>query len=126
MKIKNNMKRAVCVVLRNDHNQFLSVSRKDNILDRGFPGGKVDEGETLLEAIKRETFEETGLIISNVQEVHEGFDEHDYLVTCFSADFSGEIKTSEIGVVEWVAKEILTSIDTSSFAGYNSIIFQKL
>jgi len=34
-----------------------------------FPGGGVDEGEEILEALKREVFEETGAIISNLKEV---------------------------------------------------------
>ncbi len=50
------MNKAVCVVLEND-GKYLAVSRKDNSKDFGFPGGKVDPGETGIEAIKRETFE---------------------------------------------------------------------
>ncbi len=120
------MKRAVCVVLQNDTNQYLAVSRKDNLKDFGFPGGKLDEGETLLEAIKRETLEETGLEITDLQKIYEGYDEHDYLVTCYSAKWMGKIKTTEVGLVQWVNKEVLITESSSSFSKYNFKIFSEL
>ncbi len=49
--------------------------KEGNILakDRGefteFPGGGVDDGETPEEALTRETFEETGAIVDNLQKV---------------------------------------------------------
>jgi len=41
------MKQAVCLLLPNPlGTKFLAVSRKENPFHFGFPGGKVDEGET--------------------------------------------------------------------------------
>ena len=32
-----------------------------------FPGGKVEEGESLIEAVRRETLEETGATLTNIE-----------------------------------------------------------
>lgn len=53
----------VLAVIRNNDNEYLTVSRRDNHNDFGFPGGKVDNKETHQQALKREVFEETGYII---------------------------------------------------------------
>jgi 8-oxo-dGTP pyrophosphatase MutT (NUDIX family) len=61
-------KAAVVVILNND--RVLSVTRKGYMGDDpknnalvGLPGGKVDEGETFLDAALRETFEETNICL---------------------------------------------------------------
>lgn len=58
------MKRAACILLVKN-GQFLAVTRR-NCTTWGLPGGKVDEGENDVDAVLRETFEETGLQINPV------------------------------------------------------------
>jgi 8-oxo-dGTP pyrophosphatase MutT (NUDIX family) len=41
---------------------ILSVPRRNNPNDFGLPGGKVEEGESEVDAAARELFEETGLV----------------------------------------------------------------
>ena len=60
------MKKCTQVVILNENGEVLSVSRKHDHNDFGLVGGKVDEGETPLEAVIRETREETGLTFSEV------------------------------------------------------------
>lgn len=48
---------AVCLLALR-HEQSLVVSRRDEPTKWGLPGGKVDPGETLIQAIIRESFEE--------------------------------------------------------------------
>ena len=51
--------KAACVfMLREDH--VLSVSRRNDAARWGIPGGKVDPGESVLQAALRETMEEVG------------------------------------------------------------------
>ena len=59
-----------------------------------FPGGKKEGDEDMLQCVKRETFEETGLIIKNPQQVgYIEFAGAEYYVYVYkSTDFEGEIK----------------------------------
>jgi 8-oxo-dGTP diphosphatase len=71
-------------------------------------GGKFDKGESPEECMKRETFEESGLLVEEAQLkgflTWPDFDGEDdwyafvYLVT----KFSGEVKPSDEGELEWI------------------------
>lgn len=63
------MKQAVFIIVKNENNQILCVTRPAEKAkyegDFGLPGGMVEKGETLLDAIWRESFEE-GLDITHI------------------------------------------------------------
>ena len=72
-----------------------------------FPGGHVEEGESLTESVIREMREETGLLIENP--IPCGFkdwimeDGIRYLVLLYKTDkFTGELKSSKEGRVFWL------------------------
>ncbi len=62
-----------------------------------FSGGKKEEGESMEDCVRRETFEETGLTILNPKQVgYVEFPATDYYVSIFkSTEFTGELKNKE-------------------------------
>lgn len=108
-----------------DKGKVLSVSRKTDHNDRGFPGGKCDPGETDEQAIIREVFEETGLTIIKCRFIDDRLDDSGVEVKMFVVDeYSGEINTTETGLVEWVAPMDLCS-SNCTFRGYNWDLFKE-
>lgn len=85
------------------------------------PGGHVEAGESFVDAVKRETKEETGLNIQNPKLVgikqfpfknEEGVDCR-YIVLLFKAEeFKGEVVSSSEGKMTWVRYDQLSSMDT--------------
>lgn len=75
-----------------------------------FPGGHVEEGESLRDSVIREIKEETGLTISDLQPC--GFkdwiqeDGRRYIVLLYKTNkYEGEIKSSEEGKVFWLDRK---------------------
>lgn len=118
------VKTAVCVLYEKD-GLFLSVSRKDDPTDFGLPGGKLDEGETLIQCAKRELLEETGYVLQ-ISPWNPFFmvDENGMFTVTFKATSSDSIgkevilstDEEETGVVSFVDKEELCK---GSFSSYN-------
>lgn len=116
------MKESAQVVLINEEGLILAVSRKDNHEDFGLPGGKVDPGETPEQAAIRETKEETGLDIHDLQLVFSMF-RNDYMGYTYLAKYSGEINHNEPHVVKWT---LFDTIKNGSFAKFNTLVGESL
>ena len=101
-----------------------------------FPGGHVEEGESLLESVVREMKEETGLTIENpkICGFKDGIQEDGtrYIVLLYKTDkFTGELKSSDEGRVFWIdradidrvnliwnMKELLEIFDTDLYSEF--------
>lgn len=118
------MKITAQVVLINPQGFVLGVSRKDNHQDFGLCGGKmeeIDNGDPQMTAI-RETFEETGLKISNLRLIF-AMHKDGYMGYTYLADYEGEINHNEPHVVKWVPFEVLIK---GSFGKYNKLVAESL
>lgn len=81
-----------------------------------FPGGHIEKGESLHDAVVREILEETGFTIHHpklvgVKNWHTD-DGIRYIVFCYKAtEFSGQIHSTKEGEISWVDKNALPNLD---------------
>jgi 8-oxo-dGTP pyrophosphatase MutT (NUDIX family) len=112
------------VVLINKQGLVLGVSRKTDHNDFGLPGGKmedIDNENPMLTAI-RETYEETGLQISNLRLVF-AIHKSKNMGYTYLADYEGEINHNEPHIVKWLPFERLVR---GSFGRYNELVSESL
>ena len=93
------------VFLRRKDGKILAVSRPDDASDLNMPGGGIEPGESPEDAARRELWEETGLIASDLIEVYR--DERTVAFRALSA--SGKPRGSEEGLTAWVDSSTLSS-----------------
>ena len=98
--------------------QYRSPERYKKWSGYAFPGGHIEEGESLVESVIREVYEETGLTIADPKLVAVKDwsldDGGRYIVFCYKAtEFTGQLRSSEEGEVSWVEKDQLEQLDLS-------------
>ena len=105
----------LCLVRRGG--QILLQNRvKDDWRGYALPGGHVEPGESIVDAVVREIREETGLILRRVslRGVKQfPIDAGRYVVFLFySEDFEGDLHSSEEGKVEWIDRDRIAQLPT--------------
>lgn len=128
------MKQAVCILIPSIRlGEYIAVTRKDNDLMFGFPGGKVDRSESCEDAMVRETSEEVFMEVDRDQLIPLFSDvcpgEVTYWVTTYLypyATASGDLKAEKGLLVKAVSRRELCDPTTSPFAAYNLKAFMAL
>lgn len=121
------MNKAVCVIVSNGED-ILAVTRRGQPTEFVLPGGKVDDGESTVDAAVREVLEETGVQLEpkHLIVIGEGDDGHGYDVTAFvyGKDVDKDLAYQrEEGIdVDWVSATVL--ID-GPFGEYNASLFAR-
>lgn len=114
----NNIVHVAVAVVKNQREEFLIAKRakeshQGNLWE--FPGGKVEQGETVLKALKRELFEETGITLNEATpliRVHHNYGDKSVLLDVWSVnDFKGKAYGKEEQKICWVNKEKFSSYD---------------
>lgn len=92
-----------------------------------FPGGKVEQGESVLQALHREIEEEVGLVVEKAEpliRIHHDYSDKQVLLDVWSVTkFSGVARGRESQEWQWVEKDKLTSY---SFPAANLPIIQAV
>lgn len=116
-RIENVELTVLCLIYRDDEILLQNRIKKDW---QGYtlPGGHVERGESITEAVIREMKEETGLDIyepklCGVKQFP--IDDGRYIVFLYKTDkFSGEMTSSDEGKMEWIKRSELDKIETVS------------
>ncbi len=104
----------LCLIHKKDL-YLLQNRKKDDWKGFTLPGGHVENGESIVDAVIREMKEETGLTILSpklcgVKQFP--IDGGRYIVFLFRADnFNGEVISSDEGEMHWVSKENLSKVN---------------
>lgn len=104
----------VGAIIENENNEILCALRGPEMTLPNyweFPGGKIEEGETKEEALKREIQEELGCTIKVFDAVEDTTYEYDKFIvrleTFMSKVISGTPVISEHAEIKWVSREEL-------------------
>ncbi|QKQ99675.1 NUDIX hydrolase [Metallosphaera tengchongensis] len=107
------------VIFRKDRVLLVRRAHPPNADKWAIPGGKVEFGETLREAVKRETLEETGLeveprvLMAIIEVFREGY--HYVILDFISEEIGGNLRpSSDAKEVKFYSREELDQLDLTS------------
>lgn len=110
-----NVELTVLCLITDGDKVLLQNRVKNDWKGYALPGGHVEEGESFVDAVIREMKEETGLVVHNPKLVgvkQFPIDNGRYIVFLFkTAEFSGELYSSDEGTMEWVSRNDLKKVN---------------
>lgn len=124
----------VGIILRDNNGKILIGKRTDN-KTWSLPGGSLEVGETLEEAAKRETFEETGIIINELElnwattlkepVIKNNREINIVSISYYSTDFDTEefnMDSREFEIYDWLTLEEIEKLELTE---YSEIAIEK-
>ena len=104
----------LCMVYDGAGNILVQDRRAQDWPGLCFPGGHVEPGESFVESVIREVWEETGLTIENPilcgTKQFQTDDGERYVVLFYKTNrYSGELKSSDEGEVFWIPRDTLAN-----------------
>lgn len=125
-----NVELTVLCLIHKDEEYLLQNRIKNDWKGYTLPGGHIEPGESIVDAVIREMKEETGLTVINphlcgVKQFP--IEKGRYIVFLFETDqFEGELRSSEEGKMYWVKKSELPTIDlVNDFNDLLSVMLDK-
>lgn len=122
---------AVAVIVhQNDSNKILIAKRPERVHKGGlweFPGGKVEQGEHVFEALARELEEELAIFVLQAEpfiNIQHDYPEKFVLLDVWKVtEFSGDAKGNEGQAIEWVS---VSQLNEYVFPEANKTIIDEL
>lgn len=116
MERTENVELAVLCLIHQGERLLLQNRRKKDWDGWTLPGGHIEKGEAIVDAVVREMQEETGLTIHSPKlcgikqfPIENGR----YLVFLFRTEsFSGEVRSSDEGEMRWISRSELSDFNT--------------
>ena len=126
----NNIVHVAVAVIQDSHGQYLIAKRPQESHQGGlweFPGGKVENNETVLDALKRELFEEIGITLIQATpliKIHHDYSNKSVLLDVWRIDgFSGTVFGKEGQETCWINENEFSLYD---FPAANSPIIKAI
>ena len=114
----NNVVHVAVAVIKNEHGQYFIAKRHKNSHQGNlweFPGGKVENNETVIDALERELFEEIGITLlqaSPLIQIHHDYEDKSVLLDVWVVDmFDGKAFGKEGQKTCWVNQDDFSLYD---------------